>query len=243
MKRRLLFKRCGFFLPILGVFVLALIIRLPASFVTLVLPPEIQMREVEGTFWHGRASALGVGGLLVQEQLSWNFRPQALSGARLAWSVGGRMAGETSRFELALGPHGVEWNGVSLVLPLEPLAALHPQLKSAQLGALLRVTAKTLSMNSSFAALVAVEHVFSPLMPQGEFGSYRLDCRGASGGRGNWQVATASGVLRVAGQGTFDLLQEKVDGRLTLTPQSPILGLSPMLASLPKAGNGFALSF
>jgi hypothetical protein len=52
-----------------------------------------------------------------------------------------------------------------------------------------------------------------------------------------------SGVLRVAGSGAFDVGQSKVSGRLTLTPQSPIPGLSPLLESLPKAGDGFVMAF
>ncbi|MDR2452213.1 MAG: type II secretion system protein N [Candidatus Accumulibacter sp.] len=243
MRRPSLLRRGAFLLPVLGVFVLTLVIRLPASFVVLFLPPEIQMREVEGSFWNGRASAIGLGGLLVQEQVSWNFRPRALSGLKLAWAVGGRMGGETSRLELALGPRGVEWNGVSLVLPLEPLAALHPQLKSAQLGALLRVSAKSLSLASPFELTIAAEHVFSALVPQGEFGSYRLDGKGMGGGKGDWQITTLSGVLRVVGKGTFDAGRSSASGQVTLTPRSPIPGLSPMLASLPKAANGFVLSF
>jgi hypothetical protein len=243
MRRRSLIRRGAFLLPALGVFVLFLLIRLPASFVTLFLPPEIQMREVEGSFWNGRASAVGVGGLLVQEQVSWNFRPRALSGLQLAWAVSGRMAGETSRLELALGPRGVEWNGVGLALPLEPLAALHPQLKSAQLGALLRVSAKNLSLSSPFELTITAERVFSALVPQGEFGSYRLDGKGMSEGKGDWQITTLSGVLRIAGKGTFDAVRSNASGQVTLTPRSPIPGLSPMLTSLPKAANGYVLSF
>ena len=55
--------------------------------------------------------------------------------------------------------------------------------------------------------------------------------------------ATVAGVLQVAGQGAFDAGRSKADGRLTLTPQSPIPGLSPLLASLPKAGEGFVVTF
>jgi hypothetical protein len=229
--------------PWAGLFVLALIVRLPASFATLALPEEIQAREVEGTLWNGRASAIGVGGVLVQEQVSWNFLPRALFDAKLAWRIGGRLAGETSRLELALRPGGAELNGVSLALPLEPLAALHPQLGSAQLGAVLRVTSKSLSLNAPAAASVAVENLFTPLSPQGKLGSYRLDCKGNDASKGDWQIATVSGVLRVAGSGAFDVGQSKVSGRLTLTPQSPIPGLSPLLASLPKSGEGFLVTF
>jgi hypothetical protein len=106
----------------------------------------------------------------------------------------------------------------------------------------LRVTANSLSVNSPFAASVAIEHVFSPLSPQ-EFGSYRLDCKSASDGQGDWRIATVNGVLQVTGKGTFDAGQSRVNGQLNLTPQLPIPGLSPLLAILPKAGEGFALTF
>ncbi|MDR1936303.1 MAG: type II secretion system protein N [Candidatus Accumulibacter sp.] len=232
-------------LLVAGVFILALAVRLPASLATLLLPPEIQLREVEGSLWNGRASAVGVGGMLVQEQASWNFLPRALLEGKLAWTVGGRLADRTSRLELAIRPGGVELNGVSVALPLEPLAALHAQLKSAQLGAVLRVSAKNLDLSgrSPMAASVAVEHLFTALYPQGDLGNYRLDCKADGAGRGDWQLATVSGVLRVSGKGTFDAGQSKVNGQLNLAPQSPLPGLSPLLASLPKAGEGFVVRF
>lgn len=226
-----------------GTFLVALIVQLPASFATRTLPPEIQLRDVGGSFWNGRASAIGVNGVLVQEQVSWNFMPRALLNAKLAWAVGGRSADQTSRLELVLRPRGAELNEVSLALPLEPLAALHPKLKPIQLGAMLRVTAKQLAVHSPVEASVVVEHLFSPLATYGEFGSYRLDFKGGADGKGDWQVATVAGVLQVAGHGTFDVGRSKVNGGLTLTPQSPIPGLSPLLASLPKAGEGFVVTF
>jgi len=242
MKRFLLPARRSILLAA-GIFVAALAVRLPASFATRVLPPEIQLRGVDGSFWNGRASAVGINGVLVQEQVSWNFLPRALLEAKLAWAVGGRLADQTSRFELALYPGRVEINSVDLALPLEPLATLHPQLKSVQLGALLRVTAKGVSTRSPVAASVVVEHLFTPLVPQGEIGNYRVDIKGETNGKGSWQVATVSGVLQAAGQGTFDAGRSRINGRLTLTPQSPIPGLSPLLASLPKDRGGAVLTF
>jgi hypothetical protein len=230
--------------PILaGIFAVFLIVRLPASFATLVLPPEIQLRGVEGSFWDGRTSAVGVGDVLVQEQVSWRFLPQALLEGKLSWAVSGRLADQASRLELAVRPSGAELNGVSLALPLEPLAALHPQLKAAQLGATLRVTAKRLGINSPVVASVAVERLFTPLSPQRALGNYRVDLKGDAAGKGDWRIATLGGGLRVAGQGAFDAAQPRINGKLTLTPQSPIPGLSPLLASLPKAGEGFVMTF
>ncbi len=223
------------------------VVRAPASLVTLLLPPTIQLRNVEGSFWNGQASAVGLGGVIVQEQVEWRFRPQALLGARLVWAVSGRFADQASRFTLALRPGAAELKGVSLVLPLEPFAALHAKLKAAQLGAVLRIDAKALSVGAPVAATVAVDQLFTPLVPQGVLGSYRLDLNrevdGTGKGKGSWQVSTGSGNLQVAGQGAFDSGVGKIGGQLTLTPQTPMPGLTPVLSSLPKVGDGFQLAF
>lgn len=226
-----------------AVFAVVLLVRLPAAFVTLFLPNEIQLRDVQGFLWHGRASAVGVNGVLVQEQLAWRFQPRALLGGSLAWTIDGRLWEQTSRLQLTLRPRGVELSGVSLALPLEPLANLDPRLKPAQLGAMLRVSAPRLNAWEPLTASVAVDHLFTALVPQGEVGNYRIDCKSEGKGRGGWQLTTVTGVLKVLGQGAFDLEQFKINGRLTLNPQSPLPGLSPLLTSLPKVGEDFVVTF
>ncbi|WP_153111860.1 type II secretion system protein N [Propionivibrio limicola] len=219
------------------------VVRAPASLITLLLPPSIQLRNVDGSFWNGQASAVGVGGTIVQEQVEWRFRPQAMLGGKLAWVVNGRFADQASHLDLVLHPRGVELKGVSLVVPLEPFAALHAKLKLAQLGAVLRITTKALGMDAPIAATVAIDHLFTPVAPQGELGSYRLDLNGEVDGKGSWQVTTVAGNLQAAGQGAFDAARGKISGQLTLTPQTPMPGLTPVLSSLPKVGDGFQLAF
>ena len=223
--------------------VVAGVLRAPASLLTLVLPPNIQLKNVHGSFWNGQASAVGVGGMLVQEQLEWRFQPKALLGAQLAWALSGRMADQTSRLTLIARWSGVALNGISVVLPLEPFAALHTKLKLAQLGAVLRVTAKALEPHAPTTATISIEHLFSPLVPQGELGSYRLELTGETGSQGRWQIFTAAGNLQIAGQGAFDSAQSRINGQLTLLPQAPMPGLTPILSTLPKAGEGFLLAF
>ena len=46
-----------------------------------------------------------------------------------------------------------------------------------------------------------------------------------------------------AGQGSFDAHRARLGGRAVLTPQAPIPGLSPVLASLPRDGEGFVVTF
>ena len=224
-------------------FVVFAVLRAPAGLMTLLLPPSIQLRNVAGSFWNGQASAVGLGGVIVQEQVEWRFQPQAMLGASLVWAVSGRFADQASRLTLALHPHGAEIKDVSLVLPLEPFAALQARIRPAQFGAALRINAKSLRQDAPVAASVAIDQLFTPLVPQGVLGSYRLDLNGKASGKGNWQATTVAGSLQVAGQGSFDAGPGKVSGQLTLTPQAPMPGLNAVLSSLPKVGDGFQLAF
>ncbi len=225
------------------VFILAMLARMPASLVTLALPQEIRLQNVEGTLWNGKASAAGINGMLVQERLAWQFRPQALLSARLQWDVSGRFADRNSRLAAILGAGGIVFSGADITLPLEPLATLDPKLKPLQLGAVLRATAKTIAPGNRWDAAVTIERLFSALAPQGELGNYRLDLRGEPGGKGTWQLATVSGVLQAKGSGTFDAQQSVGKGQITLVPQNQMPGLTPALSALPKAGEGYQIAF
>jgi len=232
-----------FLVSAFALFVAACVLRAPASLLTLILPPSIQLRNVEGSFWNGQAAAVGVGGLLVQEQVAWRFRPQSLLAARLEWVISGRLAERDSRLTLSVRASGVELAGVNVVVPLEPYAALHPRLKPAQLGAQLHVTTTSLRPQAPMAATVSVDQLSSPLVPQGELGSYTLALDAASDGKGTWRIAPVSGNLQITGQGQFDAGQSQIHGQVLLTAKSPMPGLTPVLAALPKVGEGYQLAF
>lgn len=227
-------------------FAAAVVLRAPVSLITVFLPPGLQLKSVEGSLWNGQAAAVGVGGLLVQERLVWRFRPQALLGARLEWAVSGRLADQPSRLNLVVRPGGIEVNDVSVFLPLEPFVALHPKLKPAQLGARLHATAKTLAglwnASTSTTGSLLVDQLSTPLVPQGALGSYTLEFD-ATAGKGSWRISPVAGNLQAMGQGDFDANRAKIHGQLTLTPQAPMPGLTPVLSSLPKVGEGFQLAF
>ena len=219
------------------------VLRAPASLLTLILPPSVQLRNVEGSFWNGQAAAVGVGGLLVQEQVAWRFRPQSLLTAKLEWTISGHLAERDSSLMLSVRPSGVELAGVSVVVPLEPFAALHPRLKPAQLGALLHATAKSLRPHAPMAAMVNIDQLSSPLVPQSELGSYTLALDAAADGKGTWRIAPVSGNLQITGQGQFDAGQSQIHGQVVLTAKTPMPGLTPVLAALPKVGEGYQLAF
>ncbi|MBS1229320.1 MAG: type secretion system protein [Proteobacteria bacterium] len=230
-------------ITVLAVFALFGVIRAPASLVTLWLPKTIQLKNVEGSLWNGSLSAIGVDGMIVQERVEWHFRPQALISGALTWAVSGRFGEQTSALNLALRATGAQLNEVSVYLPLEPLAALHPKLKMAQLGALLHVTSGRLSLSAPIKAAVDVDRAFSALAAQsGQFGSYRFELDVAADGKGRWTLSSSPGLLGATGQGQFDVNRSQVDGRLVLTPSAPIPGLSPLLTQLPRAGDGYLIT-
>ena len=232
-----------FLVSAVALFVAACVLRAPASLLTLILPPSVQLRNVEGSFWNGQASAVGVGGLLVQEQVAWRFRPQSVLAATLEWTISGRLAERDSRLTLSVRPSGVELAGVSVVLPLEPFAALHPRLKLAQLGAQLHATATRLRPQAPLAATVNIDQLSSPLVPQSALGSYTLALEAGADGKGSWRIAPVSGNLQITGQGRFDAGQSQIHGQVLLTAKTPMPGLTPVLAALPKVGEGYQLAF
>ena len=227
----------------LVIFALFGLIRAPFSLVTLWLPKTVQLKNVEGSLWDGRASAIGVGGMIVQERVEWHFRPQTLLSGALTWAVSGRFGDQSSRLNIALGAGGAELSEVNVFLPLEPLAALHPKLKTVQLGALLHATASRLSTRAPIKAALDVDRAFSALVPQtGPLGSYRLEIDAGADGKGRWTLTSAPGLLGASGQGQFDFRRSQVDGQLVLTPSAPIAGLSPALSQLPRSGNGYLIA-
>jgi Bacterial type II secretion system protein N. len=228
----------------LVVLVVAMLVQLPASLLALVFPSHIQLQNVEGSFWNGKASAFGISGVIVQEQVAWQLLPKALLEAQLLWDIKGRLSDKNSQLIMGLNFNGALLNNVNVVLPLEPLALLHPQLKPLQLGGTVNVSAKTIGMNMRWDAVVTIEHLFSQLTPQDEFGNFRANLRTEPDGKGNWQVTTIAGSnLRVTGNGTFDIRQNRGEGQVTLIPPPQMQGLSLALSTLPKVGEGYQFKF
>lgn len=181
----------------LALFALACVIRAPLGLLTLFLPQRIQLKNVEGSIWNGRASAVGVGGIIIQQDVEWHFRPQSVLSASLAWGISGRFAEKASQLTFELRPGGSGLSQVSVFIPLEPLAALHPQLKAAQVGALLHVMSSHLSPHAPAKASVDVDQLFSSLIPQaGQLGRYQVDFDVAADGRGRWTLTSLPGPCR-----------------------------------------------
>lgn len=220
------------------VFAAFCLVRAPASLFAGLLPPGVGLQHVEGSVWHGKAAAVGIGGVLVQEGVEWAFLPASLSGAALEWAVTGRFADRPSRLNLAVRPSGVEVRGLDVVAPLEPFAALYPKLKPVQLGGTLHATA-----GGTGAIAVDIRRVFSALMPRTGFGDYRLDIDATRDGTGKWRLATTAGKLTVDGEGVFDAASSAIKGRVVITPQESEPGAASMLSAFVREGEGYRIEF
>lgn len=220
------------------------LLRAPVSLVTLFLPHEVQLKNVEGSLWNGRASAVGLGELIIQEQLDWKFHSKALLAGRLEWAIGGRFGEKSSALTLVLRPSGAELNEVSLYLPLEPFIAQNPRLKAVRIGALLHATAPRVAANVPVSASIDVDGLFSPMVPlASQLGNYRFDLDLDAAGKGAWRATTLSGILAVNGDGSLDIKAQQIAGKLILTPSTTLPGLSPALSQLPRSGDGYLVSF
>ena len=232
-------------LPVaLLVFVFACMLDAPVSLITLVLPPQLQIKNVQGSLWNGRASAIGLGTIVVQEQVEWRLNPLAMLAGRMEWLVTGKRGEQSSTLNISLGSAGVVLDNVSIYLPLEPFAALHSRLNVLGLGATLHASAQRWSIQRPSRATLDVDGLFSVQLPQsGQLGSYRLELDADEGGTGKWGLRSLSGVLAAKGLGTFDTRRLQFNGQLTLNPRSPLPGLSVALSRQPGSDASYMLSF
>lgn len=226
------------------VFAGACVLRVPAGVAALLLPPGVVLAGAEGTVWNGKAATIGVGGLVVQEDIAWRFELRSLLGGRLEWAVGGRFGERDGRLTVAVAGGGVAVRGVDLVLPLEPFAALHPKVKAARLGGVLHATAGSIASQGPANVSVDVQRVFSALTPQSELGSYRLEIDARAGGDGKWRLSGADGnPVQLAGDGSFNAPRAAVNGRIVVSQKGAPPAVASMLAAFPRDGEGYRIEF
>lgn len=228
-----------------GVFVLFAVIRTPASLALGLLPKEVRLDGCEGTLWQGRASALGIGGQVVQENVRWQFLPGQLRHGRLAWQIGGQFNHEEGKLTVALNTARITLHDAKLVLPAEPLFGLHDKLKMLRLGGYLRLETASFALDQPSSLQARLENLFSPLSPTtGPLGSYRIDLTMQPGQPAHWQVSPQEGILAISGNGSMNHQQGTLTGQLVFKPENKMAAsLKPVLASLPNNADVYTLSF
>lgn len=191
------------------VFLVVLVIYLPASWFASMLPPQVRCDELGGSVWHGECLGLTVQGGRLGDA-TWNLSPfKALTG-RLSGDVDVRGGALTANSELDMRFDGSgELRNAQARFPMDP--AFVPQFPRDQRG----------NINAQFSRLVlakggtpsllegSVELLdFKQVSPRPiELGSYRLTFDGAPRDDGS-----SVGALNDVG-GPF-----AVDGTVTFTP-------------------------
>lgn len=220
------------------------LLRFPMAIAAVFLPQPLALQGASGTIWQGEASALGLGGMVVQQHLSWQFQPRQLLSGSLVWQVQGEFRDDKSRMLLKLRPGSAEIQQAMLVLPLEPLIGQSPKMKGLKLGGVLHLDANEASLKKGVVLEGRLENLSSGLTPSANpFGSYRFHLSFPASGAGSWQIATLSGALKASGEGTANILQGKFTGEINLdADEANLLPLKPVLSTLPKGDKGYTLN-
>jgi hypothetical protein len=238
MKRKIIVRT-----SIALVFCFFVLVRLPASLFTGYLPAAIRIDGCEGTVWNGRATALGLGGQVIQQNLSWHFLPAALLRGQIGWEIQGQFRDDKSRLSVLVNPKQLEVRDLALTMPLEPFLAQDQKLKVLRFGGVLRVTAANFVSSKPFTVNAKLENFFSALTASaGPLGSYQFTLNMLPGRQGEWLVSHLDGVLNVSGQGKIDT-GSGVVGKVRLRPDENAAGyLQTMLSMLPREEEAYVLN-
>jgi hypothetical protein len=178
-------KRSTLFLTLIAgtlVFLGVLVLYLPASWFSSLLPPQVRCAELGGSIWHGECLGLQVEGGKFGDA-TWNLSPlKALTG-RLSGDLDVRGGALLARADLELALDGAgELTQVSAQFPLDP--ALFSQFDRNQRGLVAAQFAR-LVLDAGGKPRLLEGHIelrdFRQLAPRPlELGSYRLSFDGKS---------------------------------------------------------------
>lgn len=236
MKRKFTFSLIG------TLFAILLLIRMPATMSLFFLPKPIQLAGVSGTLWNGHASALGLGDLTIQEDMTWSFQPKRLLKGNVCWEVTGNWLGQTSRLLPCFGFSGMTLDDIELRLPLAPFTQLDGKISSLKLGGNIAFHGQNLRLHDTFTISGQVDKLFSGLAAETLLGNYPFEITFSPQHTGHWKLETHSGILKLDGEGTLDVSAGKLTGKINMMPRTPIPGLSSLLSQLPQGPQGYTLT-
>ncbi|HEY6451605.1 MAG TPA: type II secretion system protein N [Steroidobacteraceae bacterium] len=157
-----------------AVFVLTVLVRLPAGVVTPWLPAALRCQGVAGTVWHGSCAQVGAGSLALQD-VRWTLQPLPLLAARAALDLQSNDARAAGHAQLVLHPGGdIVIRGLDATLPLQGGLSLLPPGWSGTLtlavpGALIRA-----GHVAALEGVLTVRELRSEY-PAADLGSFELD--------------------------------------------------------------------
>lgn len=194
---RLLLAGCGLFL-------LALLLTVPAALLQRVLPPELQSAGFAGTLWQGEMHGVQWRGQPVVDQLRWDWQLSHLLLGRLTLDVHTQWQQQAGRARLMITPSALQLHQADLTLPLAPLIVDIPALSRFSLRGNVQLVSDEFRWSAGEGRgelQMFWRQARSDYSGDQVMGDYRIDLKAASKGYAV-KVDTLDGVLRIQGDGT-----------------------------------------
>jgi len=217
MKRLII---AGFF-----TFLIVLVATFPARVAyNWLAPPEIQLSGISGSIWNGTAREGKAAGAYIQN-LTWQFRPGALLGGKLAFMASGSPAAGTMTTDVALGLNGNLM--LSDFVGSVPLDLVHQSFQQSGIRGDVVLRLDTLvikdGLPSEALGTITVTDFFVPLLSTSEIGDFRADFQTTDIGIvGNVEDTSAvidvTGTITLTQNGSYTFIGEV--GETAKTPRS-----------------------
>lgn len=206
----------------------------------------VTVREPRGTFWRGRGTlasarpAVEIAAPL--GQLQWTIQPWRLLTGSFVVELQFTGGDAEARATVALGLRRHALDNVAIVAPVGYFTPLYPAATLMGLSGRIRITAATLEISKEAlqgSAELLWESAASRLLPLPQAGDYVVQVTG-QGKRAGLQIKTLQGVLQVAAQGEWRVLEDgalRLQGTIAASPPQP--ALEPILNSIgPPQADG-----
>jgi hypothetical protein len=226
------------------VFLVVLVLHLPASWFAGKLPPQVQCQRLGGSVWRGECLGLAVAGGRFGNA-TWNLSALSALTGKLSGDVDVRGGAVTMRSSLNLGLDGSgELTGLQAQFPLDPVVS--PQFPRDQRGLVIaRFARLVLGPNAAPSTLEgSIElHDYRQVSPRPiELGSYRLtfDGQAQAGGGSVGKLNDIGGPFAVEGTVTFTppnsyLIHGHISGR---TPEAQRIVREDIALGAPPDASG-----
>jgi hypothetical protein len=200
------------------IFVLTLLVRLPAGVLSLLLPRDVQCQDSGGTLWQGSCGQLHAGTLALSD-LHWNLHPLALLRAHAQFDVQSGDPRATGSVTVTVSPSGdADIDALTASLPLQGGLSPLPADWSGQLElAIAHASLQSHQLVSVQGTITARDlHIGHPVL---ELGGFELSFPPAAG-------APITGTLRDTGgpvslQGTLQLAHRGYELNALLGARDP----------------------
>lgn len=216
-------SRRGLILAGIGVFLLGLLVTLPARIVyRYAAPPAVSVSGIDGSIWAGHAQEAAVNGLYVRD-LHWRIRPLQLLQGKLGYRIEAEAVPGFIESDVSIGVGGaISFAALRAALPLNQLSLVAgPQ----PLGGHANIDFESLDIVAGIAVAAAgsveVRNLILPLVSAASLGSYRADFFTQDDGIAA-SIEDTDGILDLAGSlEIFNDRSYKFLGQVIETRQTP----------------------